>query len=98
MPDTVFPGPNVAVAFGAYRLIIWSMFFFVIASWNVFSISLIAYMSASCWSARGEAELSLEPPQPESATTSATAALPIKSFRTVRLLFRGLMDSDGTCN
>ena len=98
MPVTVFPGPNVAVAFGANRLIIWSMSFFVIASWKVFSISLIAYMSASCWSVCWDADSSPEPPHAESDTTSAAAAHPIKNFRTVRLLFRGLMDRDGTCN
>ncbi len=42
-PDTVCPGPNVAVAFGAYRPIIMSMSFFEIASWKVLSIRLIAY-------------------------------------------------------
>ncbi len=39
---------------------------------------------------------SLEPPHAESDTTSAAAAHPIKNFRTVRLLFRGLMGSDDT--
>ena len=37
-PDAVTPGPTVIVALGAYRLIIRSMSFVVVAWWKFFSI------------------------------------------------------------
>ena len=81
-PATVCPGPNVAVAFGAYRLIIMSMSFFEIASWKVLSIWLIAYRS-DCRrsSAPRTPSFALDPPQAESARTSTASTPPINSVR-----------------
>ena len=42
LPDRGRPGPTVKVAFGAHRLIIRSMSFFVVAWWKFFSIWPIA--------------------------------------------------------
>jgi hypothetical protein len=61
------------------------MSFFEIASWKVFSIWLIAYRSESRCRASSEAELELDPPQPD-ATTRIAKIPPIINARMCRLL------------